>query len=533
MRERILLLCTVLGFASGCAALLQIDDYSPSGSSIERDASLPPVDGAPQTDAHGATCGDAPCRPHEVCVAESARPICRCAAGYVLEGDACVFRGGPRDPTFENTPAAWVVAGNAGVRPAASGARDPGEAALSNAGSIRQAFEMPSLASAEPLALDLVALGACGEETRPFCYAGDFRREVSFGRGAYPFSVASGSYGPTRICLGELAYGPGASVEFTSDQNNRLWLDHAAYVADPTCPPLATLRNGDFESVDGWTRIGNAAFADGVGTAASRAGRLFTTTCNDTGALTTEISVPATSVGAAIRFSQKGPTTRQLEVFGAAVRGKGSSSVETVCLPRFARGYVASATFRIVPVELAQRIDGQGCSTPSTEFIIDDVSFVSSPGCAEPGYAFGGDFEGAVVYGSFEVVGPMLAEVRSGLISNSGVAAIRLEAPANAAIGAARFRTSITVPPPSGAAGPAAKFWYEVSDVGEVGGFNVNGKTLTSTVGSVGIVCLPPSRIDRSYDLVFSFATQTTASVARRAWVDDIVVTTDPSCPAR
>lgn len=94
------------------------------------------------------------------------------------------------------------------------------------------------------------------------------------------------------------------------------------------------------------------------------------------------------------------------------------------------------------------------------------------------------------------------------------------------------------VPPPDGAAGPAMKFWYKTGGSNPQSAFYStpgSGALVESSTWQQSTVCLDPDQVGRPMAISFTIdrASGTCANTfpAEYAWVDDVEMTTDASCP--
>lgn len=512
------LLLALGAFVAGCSAILGLDDRVPSSSST---APLPDSSSDAMTveDASDerprAVCGGVTCKAHEVCGDAGG---CVCVGGYVLSAGSCIFRGGPRDPSFENMPVAWTVEDGGSLAPLAQGANGLGTASATYTSSISQSFDMPDFLDAEPLALNLVSRRPpCGGN--PICVP-PLKASLSFGPGDISAGPADTAFITSRICLGDLAYGRDTKLVLRGGQMGTIF-DRADYVPDATCPAPGTVRNGDFSAFSGWTGTGGALIADGVGTAGSRAGKLSSPGCPmdfASASLAGEVSVPKDMKSPALRFAHRGSGGRRLQVNGASVRETPSFTTDTVCVPRSSKGYA----FPVL-------ISAENGSCGAYEAVVDDVTLVTSPSCGE-GYFFDGGFEGEPshwIMSATRDVGISARVTSQQFIARTGASALELSGAVGCASGRTTAEQSITVPQSVGAAGPAVFFWYSSG----ASLFSVND-TIQPLSGpySRAKVCLPPSRAGRSLPLVF--ALNASAGDCSTVRVDDVELGNDLGCPA-
>lgn len=302
------------------------------------------------------------CKAHEICTSGA----CVCATGYESSAGACVFRGGPQDPSFESASPAWTLTGTATLTPLAQGASGLGTATSDDESSVSQRFDMPDLSDAEPLALNLVGRRfPCG--INPACVF-PLTASVSFGPGDVGADLSDTKFTTSRVCLGDLAYGSKASLVLRGGKM-RTTFDRADYVPDATCPAPGKVINGDFAAPIGWTVTGNASVVDGAGVAGSRAGKLAGADCAP-GQLTGDVSVAKAMANPALRFAHRGTGGRRLRANGASVLETASFTTSTICVPKSLKGYAFQAAGTAPSSTAVSRANRRiGCSrrrTPRT-----------------------------------------------------------------------------------------------------------------------------------------------------------------------
>ena len=528
------MLTTSLSLTTGCAALLSLADYEPDPT-LQLTADGGPVESSVPIDAAGpvlASCDGTTCKPHEVCTTgDGGRLACACGFGYSRSaGGACTFDAGPRDPTFELTPPAWGIGGDASIDPNASSGigggftlpTGRGVANVSN-GFVAQSFDMPDLSYAEPLALEIFA-----KQGVPL---GTSYSEVGWGAGTQRlYKMDATKYGLTRVCLGERAYGKNTTLQFFGTDVGP-YVDYATYVPTADCPLPGTVFDGSFEG-SGFKPMNGAALSPGVGVAGSQAGTLTSNGCDDAGwnsvggFLTGIASVPVSPIGTALRFYQKGPADRRVHVAGGNVPGRGTFGFDEVCLPAWARGLAIDIAF-----EMSSAIPA--CSPAAA--IIDDASLVTSTACGD-GLLFDGGFEG---YVSYWTTGRFNLQVTAQIVGSkqrSGAKALEFSVPS--CVGSANVYQVITVPPAKGASGPAVAFWTNA--ISELSASKVklslNDVEVTPGLTSYArtVRCLPPQRVGRAFVLDFGVVNKdSNGGCFGVMMVDDVELTVDPACPAQ
>ena len=530
-----------IGIGIALAACVSLDGLSGGAG----DAG-PPIgnDAGPDKDPTGA-CAKAglTCTAHSRCDESSGTAACACVTGYVREGDACAWRGGPANPGF-TTLDAWKLAQGATIDAAKAAAVEPGVLTLATMGaSATQSFPMPPYVDAEPFALVVTASASEGGKLRPLV-----------GRGLAFLPDFANSFSEQRTCLGERAYGGtielslGLSRPDSTSLRPSMNVDHVSIVPAPECPPIGTIPNGDFEVTGNWeirASSGTAEIATGVGTKGGRAGRLATTNKCQSPAIYGNVSSPSSLPRAAISFSYKGTPDQYMFVgLGdnalAFVRGTGVFEAAHLCLPQHAKGAVEPLGFFIA--------DGGGtCADPLVrEFIFDDLAYVTDPNCPELADIVDGGFEQvaanskfsswiAINTGGFETKADFVGEPRTGQAALRLGTSKKCEEP--------QVTQTITVPFPAesqGSGGPAVHFWYRADTTANVEfRAEADGASITlpaSAAYANKTLCLDPKSIGRPAVLSFKAdggsGTCADSFPAANMFVDDVEVGHDPTCPS-
>jgi hypothetical protein len=470
-------------------------------------------------------CGAVTCPLHARC--DAAKNACACATGYVLDGDHCAWRGGPQDPGFTGMPAAWTYpAGGDFGRPAGAPLVDPGVLTVPP-GEVAQTFDMPSLADAEPLALDLFLKSACTSCSDAAPYemgiGGTFQSAFA-GPARY---VAATGFWHQHLCLGEGAYGVATRLVLggTLDSSGYLF-DRAAYVPDPLCPKPGQVFNGDFEAAEGWAASDGAVIMAGAGAAGTRGASFVGDGSMCLPTVTGNVSIPKSIARPALALSLRGETGKSVDVVlgdrpFAFVTATGTPRSEILCLLPWARGLATSLAVR------------SSCAAVGT-VDVDDLRVVDEPTCPLDANLLDPGFENrlpATAWSSYRSAsGGNGGVVHDGADGRTGTGYLEM-------IGASSCSGSITqeilVPPATpGGAGPAVHLWAK--GVGSAT-LVVNGTKLD--VGSAYAsfkACLPAARASRRHTLEMMITARSGATTCYGTVdVDDVELTTDAACPAR
>lgn len=483
------------------------------------------------------------------CDDSGGKATCVCSVGYVREKDTCVWHGGPRDPGFSGSPAAWEIGGGGKLEGAAKAPVDVGRAHFAGAdactnGFARQVFAMPAFADSEPFALTIAGQQSGGFDDplgMSFFVTGGFGGEASFT-----------TTPKLRVCLGDRAYGRNVDLRVRSqladaDATSTVDFDRVSIEPAPDCPVPGRVVNGDFEGTGGWTASGaGSEVATAVGTAGGRAGHLSTTNLCQTRSLVGLMSAPFTSIARpALAFTYKGTIDKKMNIdAGPAaslgeVTGTATFQSAHLCVPEWAKGVVHTVRFSLTD-------PGGLCADPNVrDFVFDDLSFVSDPSCPEAAHVIDGGFEKSNdVVSAWILEHDTLYSTRADLVRNDdyygaphgGAAYVSLASGQACHYG--RAKQTITVPQPSATAGPAVKLWYRAPTKDKASFSTSPGVELAaSTTWKQQIVCLDPKQAGRPLPFEIKAdggaGTCATTFSSERLDVDDVEVTTDPSCPAK
>ncbi|XXY52952.1 hypothetical protein WME91_17650 [Sorangium sp. So ce269] len=489
---------------------------------------------------------------------------CGCTDGYEVVDGECVWKGGPLDPSFQSADA-WSTRGAALVSPEAEGNGNPGagvigtEAVCEMAGFYQQ-LTMPELACAEPLLLAFAAHIGCDSMD---CI-GPPGIGVRINGGFSNIDLMpSSSFTPQRVCLGARAYGGPIELllgpsrrsplcDEATGQGYTLAFDDVAMQPDAMheCPAPGQVLNGDFEAgASGWTATPESGVSEvksGLGARSGQGGHIATTFFCQYPSLEGTVSAPLPSAALprpALRvWSQGSPgaivnvmlSTHQL----TTLKGTGEAQVSHLCLPRWALGMAHRLVFAY------RNRSSQPCTDENKrDFAVDDLAFVSEERCPEDAPLFDPGFENASSDASLAPTWVLNEDDATG-----GTAALAVD-PAVARSGEVSLSLSVrkpcreptastvfTVPEPDGAAGPALKFWYRTSALTAATASSTPGAALPPSEGwTQRTICLDPRTAGRPQHLSFKIGASGVCDDPldnETLHVDDVEVTTDPSCPA-
>lgn len=503
---------------------------------------------------------DADCGAHEICrLAAPPTAVCECAAGYALGGGGeCLWDGVIADPSFETT-SVWATDGVI-FNPIAEepGLVDPGLAlftadAMCRHATLRQTIEMPSLAAAEPLAVEInhkattdgefgIAVGAA----------------IGFGDTWVEIAPSRNDWRTDRVCLGDasfdgsidLSIGPAAVLGCAGDQY-LLAIDHISIdVAEPgECPPVGGVFNGDAEGAGGWQfsldgsdSVGQ--FTEGVGESDSRAAEIRVVTTCQSATVAINVSPSSDPQGSpALRlWWNDAPSSRHLlrlrEQTLIALGDAPPAQAITSCLPLSTVGAVQRINATIdAPAPCDQPTD--------VRLYLDSVDLIDEPACGTVA-----DQQAAGIFDpGFES-----APLRPPFTANDGTFAVAktLRDPGTARTGAgvlelavrtrcrvASYSPRVVAPPANPGEGPALTFFYNYADPSQTSArvSSLAGSTTLQPNGGwrEGSVCLRPELGRRPQDVIFRLdggpgTCDDEVVPAERLLLDDFTVISTPAC---
>ena len=563
---RALAVTIIAALAAGCG-----DDGAGATDARPADAS---VDADPCATLACECDTDADCTAaHEHCATgDQGLRTCECVAGYADGGAGCAWAGVVQDPGFQDA-ARWQTTGDARIVSDAPGAVEPGEvqynlSALCNLGVVSQTFDMPTYARAEPLVVEVSLRNAYDPMTFDQILAG-----LGVGGGWSPINAPTGTgFRTVRLCLGEGGYAPagtagrGAPVTLSlapfakslrcPAPSASLAFDHVAIVpARPgECAAPGLTPNGDAEAdtggytftVAGASGLAQGGYVAGLGSGGSRAARILLARRCDIARVAVAINVPtaATTPSPALELYWGATDGALIGGFFQPVVGTfnyplslprpdGAARTTRICLPTFLRGQTTS-------FQLSLDGGAGACGTVvDRELWLDDVKVVNDPACgagdalADPGFEAAPDLHPVQAVPPRWDARPIASPTAHG---GSGV----LELSNSERCIGPIYTFAPIVPPTSGTAGPALKFWHTmpvnpvsfvvVQPLGSPGSMLAEG-----TGWQERVVCL-----DRVYSgrphlvrVVMDGGAGTCGPFGgvERAFLDDATVTTDPSCP--
>jgi hypothetical protein len=319
-------------------------------------------------------------------------------------------------------------------------------------------------------------------------------------------------------------------------------LDHVELLPDPACPAVGEIPNGNFDATGGWVAepgSGVAEVANGVGTSQTRGGRLASTKfCQ--GPQIRNLASPR-ETGAqklALKFSYKGGTNQRMDVYtsrGPLGFARGTNVFETAifCIPDAIKGEVIDLTLRL---PYRSPVSPSTCdSADLRELVFDDVVFAPDGKCADSVRLADGGFEdpsSSQAWIPSDTSGQSYVGRGTG---HSGKSGALLSAYQTCAF--AQISTMIGVPPPTPTAGPAVKLWIR-GNLSGTGTFNTSygSGVAVPAAWEQRTQCIPPRQASRAQTFsVWVYGGSGTCGQAGTSsvTVDDVEVTTDPSCPTK
>lgn len=524
------------------------------------------LDAAPDgaLDATGSCGQDSDCPdPHAVCDLTPSPHACICAAGYApdLTG-ACTWSGIIANPGF-TSPASWTTAGGTVVDTAFDqlGMADLGAGIFeqdikapcpTDIMRIAQAIEMPRRSRAEPLVIE-----ASYRIVTPLPDRG-----LQFGIGTSWHGVTTSgiddyTWHTMRACLGAGDYAPEATTGRGGPRlfsilldapalclsSSHLAIDHVQVVpATPgECLTPGVVPNGDAESSGGWSfdaaAPSSAAIVDGVGAGGSRGVQLHLDTRCGYATAAVPLSIPADVASPTIALSATAAPGAALELqIGAEyaqVDGDGQPALVHACIPAYLRGTISALRTRV-------RAAAGTCSdVVNLDAVLDDVAIVDDPACgSDPQLADGGFEAMTPLVGTAGVIPDSpLVKLHDASLAHTGSGVLRYTL--NATCRGPRWVLGVIAPAPTATDGPALAFYYKAEPGSGLSilGFSLSPVYISDGQWHRGIYCLDPRLPDIAQWANFRMSDPASAPncgqpvAETHLYLDDVTVTTDPSCP--
>jgi hypothetical protein len=384
------------------------------------------------------------------------------------------------------------------------------------------------------------------------------------------------------VCLGasafdaptDLVLGPATNIQLCPPPDDgtagpSVVVSHVSIAPDVqgACPLPGTVPNGDFEQgAHGWTikpggvdAVGEVA--PGLGEGGSAAAHLAVAhSCNHP-ALSESISLPSAAMlpNPALRVWSNGSSNAVASIrLGSVVPGdstgatflpgRGAPVAANVCIPRWAQGTVQALQLALV----SEHFTEDCVDDDARDFVFDGLSFVSEPACDLSKGVFDPGFEQLVTDPG---VAPFWALERFDDTPESNVELVTDAGAAHTGAVSARFSSSspcphaslsgsVTVPAPVDGAGPALFFFFETNTSTRTSlSVTMNAfallpvQELLAPTWNRAKICLDPHLAGRPEILRFSVTDAEGGECANgfpeeTVGLDDIVLGTDPGCPA-
>jgi hypothetical protein len=477
-------------------------------------------------------------------------------------GPAC-FVPTLRDPDFSTTTT-WSIPDEVALTP---GAATFSLAAVCDHRVITQTVLTPPLSCARPLVMTVnVALNDLDRVNFVFGFGGKWYPQLFAGIPIWNMCLGTSAFGGQQT----LAFGGAINQAFCPalpDATNSITIQHLSIAEDVqgVCPLPGVVTNGDFE--DGaarWTLFSGGGVAEivpGRGEGASTGARIATDHFCQQPAIRGVISLPSSAMlpNPALRVWSNGTKNAVASVrigprppdylLGATyLPGQGGPASAHVCIPRWAQGTAQQFELGLALTEHAEQCQ----MLVAREIIFDGLSFVTEPACAAEANVFDPGFEQAADPSS---VASFWALQRYEDVPTSDVELVLDPTIAHTGKVAARFTGSgpcpvatlsgaVTMPGADGANGPALKFWYDASHTSHLGlgvslgAFSMPLALPVTTTWTQFTACLDPRLATHPDLLTFSlFSTDGGGTCSdtfptETVLLDDVELTTDPSCPS-
>ncbi len=487
-------------------------------------------------------CTPAPECGEHMCSPDGEPSDCFCPAGYVEGESGCAWGGGIRSPGFDDA-ASWTTRDGVVIEEDDPGVIDTGLAywnssAICARAAVSQRIQMPSIASSEPLVVE-IAWSETGSAV-----------SLALGLDGHVVTFAPGE--TSRICLGEAGYGGDVELTLTAVPTATLTCSTRTMTVDririvPATAgecPAGVVRNGDFEADGGWANTvgpydGTVQIVAGIGTEGSRGLEIEESSCPYSPRAVSSMLVPFTDTPA-VSFAWRSDAGANVLVGLDALTlhvgtgtGLGAFVTSTLCIPPWKQGLGSPIAFRV-----------DHPNACGAEANLDDVAIVSAPACGTDPYLVDGGFELVAVPGMVlpwqivndeDATGAIIDDASAARTGN-GVLALRF----GPTFGDSKALAHLRVPASVGNDGPAVRFWYRTASLNgnapmaRVYRSTAFGTTVTlpdSAAWVEEVLCLEPGMAGLTDRVEFVFDHKNDATGAETFFVDDVSVGTSPDCP--
>ena len=503
-----------------------------------------------------------------VCDDQTTSRTCECSAGYTRgTSGACEWTGVVRDPGF-GAATVWT-AGAATIDPnlTDTGILDPGAArfhldGLCKLARITQDVVMPKEARSQPLVAEITyrylsqgfidttapayGLGAAWRERMPASFSTGWtsvRSCLGSGQSAPPAPSGKGAQLPITVL-------PERVPVNCNDASAFLDVDHFEIKpANPNeCPASGTALNGDAEAMGGWVFTGSSANGNpfsamiepNVGEANTRGVRLFARNRCSNLAARTAVSVGLLASPALAYFNRTttGGTALDTDfslggVTLPAINASTADQQRKLCVPATMRGDT-------IDFVAALNLFGACAEIVNASSVTDNVKIVNDPTCGtDPAISDPGFESPNSLIGAFSTPGQSLARtLNDASMAHTGNGVLQLSV--MQLCSGATWQANVVVPAASSSGGPALSFFYRAPPPANYNFFvqagTVSFAPMLDSQWHAGTVCLNPLLSGRTAPVVFGMSggsgTCANTIPPETAFVDDLQVTTDPSCPA-
>ena len=469
---------------------------------------------------------------------------------------AC-FLPAVRDPDFSTTTA-WSAPDGVAL---GSGAATFSLPAVCEHLVVAQTVLTPPRSCARPLVMTVnVALNDLDRVNFVFGFGGKWYPQLFAGTPVWNMCLGTSAFDGEQT----LAFGGAINEGFCppfAGATNSITIQHLSIAEDVQgiCPLPGIVTNGDFEhGAAQWTLVpgaGVAEIAPGRGEGASAGARIATDHECQQPAIRGVISLPSSAMlpnpalriwtngtKGAVASVRMGPRPPDYLLGATYLPGQGGPAIANVCIPRWAQGTAQQFELGFAPADHAEQ-----CSVPrESEIVFDGLSFVTDPACATDANVFDPGFEQAADPSSVAAFwAPYTSDVQlvvDPTIAHTGKVAARFTGSTPCPL--ASLSGSVTIPAPEGANGPALKFWYDATSTSHLGldvalGALSAPAALPTTTGWTPVTaCLDPRLATRPDLLTFSLVSEDGGGTCADTFpmetvlLDDVELTTDPSCPS-
>jgi hypothetical protein len=476
----------------------------------------------------------------------------------------CDWVGVVANPGFI-TNTLWTPYGPAVIDPTNAGDLDPGvgeilDATCGNYGGFTQQVTMPRLSVSEPL-VAVTTFQVPNGEGEDFVTANAGTAIAGNYENGTPI-FGNGVWTTERQCLGQAAYAPESTNSIGVPLTLGTYINEGDCQASATvlidhmdiepampneCPTFGLVLDGDAEGSGGWTFSASAenGVADGTvaqitagdGESGTHGVQLDSPEGCDFSSGTTTMSVPIAASPTFSIWHTTSSSSLAVEIDGLqlGLTGNGGTT-DTYCLPPYQVGGVYTV--------LAQNeTDGTCGAKDGVNAVLDNLTVATDSACgSDPAIADPGFESGHSLFGASNSNSNGIVESIQDTGAHGGARDLLFEV--TTVCGGASWEAAEVTPAAQGSDGPGLSFWYKFPAGGTAELFATVYKGSFTAVRDglwhQAVACIDPERVGQPaftdfelFDETDGVTCGTGVTQQEIAYLDDLAVVTDPSCPTQ